>query len=225
MLHICLETHNFLEVLNNKKIKNIIFDLGGVIIDLDTSKTIDAFAEISGKSTQEVWQLATHDVFKQYEVGAIDDDTFRTELKSLLHSDVSDKYLDKAWNAMIGEIRPSRLMNLKSIKSNYNTLILSNTNHIHINYVHDYLLKSHRMADFTTHVHKVYYSQMIGLRKPNKDIFEFTLEENNLKPEETLFLDDNVDNLKGASEVGIKVIKVEHPDDVPELLANAGVEY
>ena len=225
MLHICQERHNFFQTLEKKKIKNLIFDLGGVIIDLDTSKTIRAFAQLSGKKDNEILTLASHSIFKQYEKGEITNDDFRKGLRELFFLDLEDHVIDKAWNAMIGELPSYRLEMLKQLRKNYNVFILSNTNHIHIEYVHRYLNNNYEVQDFSTYADMVHYSQLMGMRKPDIEIYQSVLNQNNLDAEFSLFLDDNEENLEGARRAGIQTILVTHPDEVPQLLKNAGIEY
>lgn len=225
MLHICRERHNFFQTLEKKKIKNIIFDLGGVIIDLDTSKTIQAFAQLSGKKDSDIFTLVSHSIFKQYEKGEISNDQFRRGLKELFLINLEDHVIDEAWNAMIGELPSHRLEMLKKLRKNYNVFILSNTNYIHIEYVHRYLNNKYKVQDFTTFVDVVHYSQLMGMRKPDIEIYQSVLNQNKLDAECTLFLDDNEENLEGARKIGIQTILVAHPEDVSQLLKNAGIEY
>jgi len=210
--------------LKNKNIKNIIFDLGGVIVDLDTSKTIGAFSELSGLPEGDIWKMAEESIFQQYEKGEIESETFREGLRQLLNINSNDNIIDKAWNAMIGNTPIHRLEWMSSLQQQFRVFILSNTNHIHINYVHDTLNTNYGIENFTNHVEKVYYSQLIGLRKPDKEIFEFVIDQNNLEPQSTLFLDDNSDNIKGAESIGIQTAQVAHPEHVPQILTNAGIQ-
>lgn len=210
--------------MENKNIKNIIFDLGGVIVDLDTSKTINAFSDLSGIPEDEILKMADEPIFQQYEKGEIENNVFRERLRELFNIDSHDNIIDKAWNAMIGNTPIHRLEWMSSLQQQFRVFILSNTNHIHINYVHDTLNTNYGIENFTNHVEKVYYSQLIGLRKPDKEIFEFVIDQNNLETSSTLFLDDNVDNLKGAKSIGIQTAQVSHPELVPQILANAGIQ-
>ena len=210
--------------MENKKIKNIIFDLGGVIIDLNPSKTIGAFSELSGKREDEILKIAEDPLFKQYEKGEVESDEFRSGLNDLFELNLNSEVIDNAWNAMLGDTPLHRLHWLSSLNKKYRVFILSNTNYIHVDYFHNYLTIHHAVSDFSNHVEKAYYSQLMGMRKPDREIFDFVIEENNLEPDRTLFLDDNSDNLKGANECGINTIQINHPEDVPQLLLNAGIK-
>lgn len=210
--------------MNNKKIKNIIFDLGGVIVDLDTAKTISAFSELSGIAEHDLMKTVHHPIFLQYEKGEIACKVFREGVRKLFEMTTSDKEIDAAWNAMIGDIPMHRLEWLSSLQQNYRVFILSNTNHIHINYVHAIMNDNYGIEDFSTYAEKVYYSQQVGMRKPDTEIFKFVIDQNNLDPQHTLFLDDNLDNLNGAEGVGIQTAQVNHPENVPQILIDAGIQ-
>ncbi len=198
----------------------MIFDLGGVIVDLDVDRTIKGFAAISGLPHQEVERLyQSNPAFNQYEKGEIDSSTFRHEIKKLFNSsNVSDETLDDAWNAMLVAIPKGKLELLLRLKKDYRVMILSNTNDIHVDCIHDKMLpevSSERSLE--PFAHKVYYSYQLKLRKPEPAIYRYVMEENNLSGAETIFLDDNENNIAAAKAVGLGTIYVNHPDEVYEI--------
>lgn len=192
--------------------KNLIFDLGGVILDLHVPKTLNGFSQMSGLSPQDVARVykASHG-FEKYERGDISDQEFRDFVRKTYNLNVPDETIDLHWNAMLGGIPPEKLMLLTRLKEKYNTYLLSNTNTIHLNYLNKEVLPAANIPALETFFHKTYYSHLIGMRKPDAEIFLHVLEENNLKPEETLFLDDNADNVAGAAAVGLKTAFVDTP--------------
>jgi putative hydrolase of the HAD superfamily len=201
-------------------IKTIIFDLGGVIIDLDVNRTINSFASISGLSYPEVKNLYTSDpAFTQYERGLIDSATFRNGAKKLFNSsNVPDSVLDDAWNAMLVNIPKGKLELLLKLKERYTVMILSNTNAIHVDYINKKMLPQVVTENsFDPFAHKVYYSHLLNLRKPDPKIYEHVMQENKLNGAETIFLDDNKENIGAAKEVGIGTIHIDHPDKVYEI--------
>lgn len=203
-------------------IKTIIFDLGGVIIDLEVQKTVAGFAAMSDLSSQQVTNLyVSHPTFLTFETGQITETVFRAEVRELLgRGDVTDDMIDRAWNAMLVGLPKDKINLLQRLQSQYQVMILSNTNTIHIDYVYRHMLPLVSEAtSFDQLAHKVYYSHIMGLRKPDPAIYQRVLDENNLLAEETLFLDDNADNIKGASSLGIVVRQVTHPDQVYQILA------
>jgi putative hydrolase of the HAD superfamily len=196
-------------------ITNIIFDLGGVIINLSPQKTYQAFSDISGKKLDEVTDLAkTRPEFSLYETGHLSDEDFRIFLRKSLGIDVSDEVLDKAWNAMLLDIPQQRLQTLLKLKTSYNTFLLSNTNAIHLKAFNKILLEASGHANFEKYFHKDYYSHEMGLRKPDPTIFEYVIREQRLNAAETIFLDDSSVNLTGAAQAGLHIHHVINADEL-----------
>ena len=212
--------------MRGNKIKHIVFDLGGVIVNLDPGLTIVAFSKMSGKSIEKVAEYARqNELFHLYEKGLISNVDFRKGIRGLLEVKASDERIDEAWNAMLLDVPSERLGWLSSLKDNYHITILSNTNDIHISQVHHDLLKNHGLPDFSSLADRVYYSHMINLRKPNADIYQYVLDNGPYTPEETLFLDDSETNILGAQSVNIRTIHVTDPNLIPTLLNDAGIQF
>lgn len=191
--------------------KNLIFDLGGVIINLDSSLTIKAFAALTGNTAEDVIKFTQNEeAFHLYEKGLIDDHDFRNAIRALADSQLDDAAIDKAWNAMILDLPIERIELLRQLKKKHNVYLLSNTNTIHMECVNE-VRSSANIEPFNQLFHYDYYSHLMGKRKPDLDIFEQVLEENGLDPSETLFLDDNYDNINGASKLGINTLHVTSP--------------
>jgi len=200
-------------VLTPAGIKNIIFDLGGVIINLSVEKTHQAFAELSGKSVEEIKSIVHHGMFfHAYEKGLITDADFRSHLRESLNLQVSDAQLDAAWNAMLLDIPMERIELLIRLKQKFAIYLLSNTNNIHLQCFNGIVndLTGHPAIDH--YFHRAYYSHLLKLSKPDVAIYKHVLSQNNLIAESTIFLDDNKDNLAGANKVGIQTFHVQHPD-------------
>ncbi len=199
-------------------IKNIIFDLGGVIINLSVEKTHQAFASLSGLTAKEIEHNVHHsDFFHQYETGLINDAEFRGHLRKSLMLGVSDSQLDEAWNAMLLDIPIERIRLLEKLKGQFNLYLLSNTNNIHLQCFNNQVFQLTGSLSLDPYFHQAYYSHLIKMRKPDIKIYEFVVKSNNLLPHETIFLDDNKDNLEGASKVGIKTFHVQQPDQIFSL--------
>jgi putative hydrolase of the HAD superfamily len=200
-------------VLNHRSIKNLIFDLGGVILDLSVDATLHSFADLSGIEKRTVKQLfVTSPGFELYEKGEISDDDFRNFVKDLYKINASNEVLDACWNAMLLGIPIKKLQLLETLKTKYNVYLLSNTNNIHLDYVNNTLLPRINCTSLDDFFHQSYYSHLMKKRKPDAEIFEQVLEEGNFLPAETLFLDDNQSNIEGAGKLGIKTIHVTDPD-------------
>lgn len=199
-------------------IKNIIFDLGGVIINLSVEKTHQAFASLSGLTVGEIKHRVHHSAFfHQYEKGLISDVDFREQLRETLDVTVDDSELDHAWNAMLLDIPIERIQLLEQLKPRFNLFLLSNTNNIHLQCFNSQLKQLTGFAAIDDYFHQAYYSHLVKMSKPDVEIYEHLLQSNNLVAGETIFLDDNKDNLAGANKAGIKTFHVQHPDQIFSL--------
>jgi glucose-1-phosphatase len=194
--------------------RNIIFDLGGVILDLSVPATIVAFSKASGLDPETVKKLfVSSEGFLAYERGEIDDLEFRSFVRSLFKVNLSDAELDACWNAMLLTIDERKVELLLQLKKNYNTFLLSNTNTIHVDYINANVIpKLKGVRSLEECFHKTYYSHLMKKRKPEAEIFQQVLDENNLDAADTIFLDDNADNIAGARAVGIQTAFVDSPD-------------
>jgi glucose-1-phosphatase len=199
-------------------IKNIIFDLGGVIINLSVEKTHQAFATLSGLPAEEIITRVHHGAyFHEYEKGLISDAEFRDHLRESLNLKVTDTELDAAWNAMLLDIPIDRIQLLERLKKNYSIYLLSNTNNIHLQCFSSIVHHLTGRENIDHYFHNAYYSHLLKLSKPDVAIYEHVLSENSLQPAETIFLDDNKDNLIGANKAGIQTFHVQHPDQIFSL--------
>jgi epoxide hydrolase-like predicted phosphatase len=200
-------------------IKNVIFDLGGVIINLDLNRTIDAFNKFSDIPFQKIYTQATQtELFDLLDTGKISEKEFFSHLKKQINFSGKDEILFDAWNAMLLNVPEERLDVLVEMKHNYNTYLLSNTCEPHITAFERELYLDHGVKNFDDYFDKVYYSCRVGLRKPNKEIFEMVLSENNLKPEETVFIDDSAQHVQGAGNCGINSFLLEKNKEIATLL-------
>ncbi|MBV8802564.1 MAG: HAD family phosphatase, partial [Gammaproteobacteria bacterium] len=153
-------------------IKNIIFDLGGVIIDIDYKKTSEEFRKLGAFHFDDVYaQSKQHDLFDNYETGKITSDAFRHNLKEKLDIVATNEEFDFAWNAMLLDLPKKRLDFIKSLRIHYKTFLLSNTNEIHLKEVFNICQKQNGFNTFDGYFEKEYYSHLLGKRKPNCDAF------------------------------------------------------
>ena len=197
----------------DSSIKNLIFDLGGVILDLSVKDTLRSFSELSGIKKNKVAQLYdSAPGFLSYEKGEISDEVFRDFVRDLYKIDASDEELDSCWNAMLLGIPLKKLQLLETLKTKYTVYLLSNTNNIHLHFINHTLLSKTIHPSLDGFFHRAFYSHRMKKRKPDAEIFNQVLEEEGLQPEQTLFLDDNFSNVEGASKVGIKTVHVVTPD-------------
>lgn len=189
------------------EIKNIIFDLGGVIINLDYNKTRNAFVALGLNDFDEIYsQSQQNGFFDTFDKGQLSPEEFRTEIRRHLNAEKSDSEIDAAWDAMLLNVPQEKLELLQSLKTKYRTFLLSNTNVIHVKNFSAALQKSYGFSDFSAHFEKCYYSCDIGMRKPDAEIFQFVLDQNNLNAGETLFIDDSIQHIEGAKQLNIQTL-------------------
>lgn len=201
------------------KIKNIIFDLGGVIINLDTSRTISEFNKLSKLPFEGVYnQKQQSPFFDLFDKGQLSETDFINELYTATHSDAPISELKQAWNAMLLDFPAHRLNLLNKLKPNYRLFLLSNTNETHIIEFEKALYENHHYKNLEPFFEKVYYSCRMGMRKPDTEIFNFVLAENNLNAHETLFIDDSLQHIQGALNTGIKAHLLPKEKDVEDLI-------
>lgn len=200
-------------------IRNIIFDLGGVIINLDTPKTIAAFDALSGVAFESIYTQAQQiSLFDEFDKGIISETDFFNTIQGLLKTSASIEQLKQAWNAMLLDFPKHRLSLLLELKSKYRTFLLSNTNETHIVEFEKILYKEHVHHNLDFFFEKAYYSCRMGMRKPDTEIFEFVLRENGLDPSETLFIDDTQKHVDGARKCSIEAHLLPAGKDIARLI-------
>lgn len=197
--------------MNHKNIENIIFDLGGVIINLDINNTFRMFSHIFKKEINaDIFSdHEKYSFFRDYEIGKINDEEFRSSIKNLVDFPVEDALIDEAWCAMLQNIPTDRISWIYEATQKYNCVVLSNTNHIHINYFEKYFNKTTPYGYPQDMFQKLFYSHEIGERKPDAASFERVLDDTGFDPAKTVLLDDLKENLESAGKLGIKMEYVE----------------
>ncbi len=184
-------------------IKNIILDLGGVIINLDTQKPFNAFKKIFADNYSEIEAtFTTLNLFNNFEVGKITAEEFILFFLNR-HPNLTPKQVVTIWNSMLLDIPKERIVLIRKLALKYNVFLLSNTNEIHLTQINKYLFNTYGITTINSLFKKAYFSHEIGFRKPNPEIFEFVLNENNLNPSETLFVDDSIEHIQSAKQLGI----------------------
>jgi len=202
-----------------KQIRNIIFDLGGVILDIDYNLTRDAFVNLGIRNFDELYSQKKQDhFFNDFETGCIKEQQFYDEIRKVSGLKLGDIEIENAWNALLQTIPPKRLKWIEFLKKNYRIFLLSNTNPIHIRAFTKYLHNSYGDDMLKEHFEKTYYSSEIGMRKPNADIFEHVLNENQLKKASTIFIDDSVQHVEGARMAGLNGVLLNKRESVEEVL-------
>lgn len=200
-------------IYNGKpKIKNIIFDWGGVITDLHFDATRKAFLDLGLSIFSETMvHDPNHELFIPFETGKISPDEFRNKIRALSSAPLSDSTIDDAWNAMLGDLPEERWHILEKASKNYRTFILSNTNALHVRYYFNRILKKFGTYGYSHLFEKIYFSHELGLRKPDEAIFRYVLKDAAIDPAETMFIDDFIENIETARQLGFQTIHLQAP--------------
>ena len=188
--------------------KNILFDLGGVILDINIQATLKRFYELGFPAELMHYPDSMQtDLFFKYQTGKLETEQFRNEIRKAAGVEMSDQIFDEAWNAMLVGIPRERASLLKVLSKRYNLYLLSNTSALHVEVFEKMYLDSagESMQDVFD---KIYYSHEIGWHKPDREAWEYVIKDAAIKPEETLFLDDSIHNIKASQELGFQAIHI-----------------
>jgi glucose-1-phosphatase len=187
-------------------IKNIIFDLGGVIINLDNRRTEEAFTALGVKNFRTYFGHGfAASFFRDYEVGKISDQEFIVSIRRLAGlSQVPDQAIIDSWNALLLDFPAERIQLLKELRKTYRLFLFSNTNALHLAALRQIWTDSFDGGSLDDYFEKTYYSHVMGMRKPDPESFGLILKENDLNGQETLFVDDAIVNVEGAEQAGLK---------------------
>jgi putative hydrolase of the HAD superfamily len=190
------------------KIKNILFDLGGVILDINVKATQQKFYELGLPSMfMQYPENMLTDLFFKYETGKLSTAEYRDEVRRISGLDLQDASIDEAWNAMLVGIPVQRTRLLGRLRERYRLYMLSNTCPLHVPVFEKMY---HDAAGVTLHqvFDRIYYSFEIGYHKPDLTAWEYVIRDAAIRPEETLFLDDNIHNIKASQELGFQAIHI-----------------
>ncbi len=186
--------------------------------------TRKAFTELGVENFDNIYtQAGQSGIFDRLDKGEISPEEFRDELRRHIPRTITDAEIDSAWDAMLLDVPKEKLELLARLKSKYRLFLLSNTNVIHVKKFSAELQRVHGTPDFSPYFEKWYYSCNIGMRKPDSEIFEFVLNENNLKAQETLFIDDSIQHIRGAEKLGLQTLFFNVNLSLKEALIKSGV--
>lgn len=190
-------------------VRHIIFDLGGVLLNIDYQLTEQAFVGLGIANFTDIYsQLKQTSLFDELETGKISPHEFYAQLRAISQRDISNEELEWAWNAMLLDMPLRRLQILQQLRIYHDLVLLSNTNEIHEAAFNKIIAGTHGYG-LGAFFDRVYYSHRVGMRKPDAEVFEMILNENGFLPEHTLFIDDSPQHVEGAKKLGIKTIWLE----------------
>lgn len=203
-----------------QNIKNIIFDYGNVIFLLDFKKLREGWKSLSIEDPDKFFSHGVQDpIFDKFDRGLVGVTEFRDFLRTKIgNPDLTDQEIDAAWNSLLLGVDEGTHELLADLNKKYRTFLLSNINPIHYGYIMNYLKNEFGFENNDHLFEKTYYSHLIGIRKPDRAIFEKVLNENGLKPEETLFIDDIAANLEPAKALGIQTFMMSAPDTIQDFI-------
>ena len=200
-------------------IKNILFDLGGVLMNIDFKRTFDAFEVIGFRGAGEAFQdPEINRLCMEFETGVYCSIEMRRKFREMTGFKCTDEQFDKAWNALLIDFPPERIRRVEEVAKKYKTYLLSNTNPIHARYFNAELNKHFGYESLDHLLDKAWYSHNLGLRKPDGRIFERVLKVSKLNASETLFLDDSLINVRAAESLGIQAKLITEEYGVIEAL-------
>lgn len=185
-------------------IRNLLLDMGGVILNVSYQKVIDTFKSYGIENFDKVYtQAAQVEIIDRFEEGDCSAEEFRAGVRKLLNKDLTDEQIDSAWFSMILDIPMDVIRLLDELKKKYRLFLFSNTNVLHIEYLKGEFRRRLGYDFFGTMFEKAFFSNEIQCRKPHPESFAKVLELAGIKAEETLFIDDSPQHLEGAKKVGL----------------------
>lgn len=201
-------------------IDNIVFDLGGVIIDIDPENALHTFEQMGHTDIRMVYgAMAAEGWFTRLELGTVNPQDMYARLRSGLSGSLSDTDILKGWNALLGDLPKARIDLLNRLAIRYRLYLLSNTNIIHMTAIHQLVHQQFGVSGMGHWFTQAYYSYEMGLRKPDPAIYQVVLDDHLLDPAATLFVDDTPANLEGAAKVGLQTLHVPALTSVIDVMA------
>lgn len=192
------------------KIQTLILDLGGVIFDLDYMATPQAFEKLGVKSFEKAFNKASQNaIFDQFDRGQVSESAFLDAIRQLSGLPLTDTEIESAWNAMLLGIPESRFQLLRQLRKHFNLYLLSNTNEIHIRNFSRELVKKYGQNPLEEIFNHCYFSSRMGMRKPDREIFEKVIQENKIDPASALFIDDSPQHVRGSILAGLPALHLE----------------
>ena len=204
-----------------KNLKAIIFDLGGVLYDIDIQLSVKYFEKLGLHNFDHLFSLKEQiGLFDLWEKGFIDQKSFIEEIRKIAKLPLSDEQIIEGWNALLIGITSDTIALLKQMRNDYPIYLLSNTNMLHLEYIDLEVQEQFGLPKLSLLFDKAFYSYEMGKRKPDADIYEQVIQEIGLAPDEMIFIDDNQDNLKGAAATGLQTFWKDRTLPLKEVLAN-----
>lgn len=204
-----------------KNLKNIIFDYGNVIFEINFERTQSALLQLGITNVEAFFAHKNHNqLFDDFETNTISANEFRAGIrKAADNNDLTDQQIDDAWNSLLIGVSANNHDVLLEMKTKYRTFLLSNNNEIHYNWIIKHINENYNIDNYNDYFEKAYFSHLMNMRKPNVNIFEHVILENNLNPAETIFIDDSPQHIEGAKKAGLHTLLMNfHPEKLADFL-------
>ena len=203
------------QTFSKKDIKNIIFDFGGVLLHIDFKKTHEAFEALGIKDPAgHFTQHHASDLFARLETGRISINDFYDAFRKEAGTEIPNEAIKDAWNAMLLDYEKENIALLRKLASKYKLYLFSNTNQIHYDWFAALYQKEFSGEHLEDLFEVAWYSHEKGVRKPASSVFSHMIKTEGLKASETLFIDDTVGNIEGASKAGLKTHLLKSPAEL-----------
>jgi FMN phosphatase YigB (HAD superfamily) len=200
--------------MTSRKVDALVFDLGGVVIDVDLDRAFATWAEHVGSTTEILRPRFSVDaMIKRHEIGAIDDQQFYNGLRAALGIDISFDQFIAGWNAILVGEMPGIVALLERMAGVIPLYAFSNTNRIHE------LVWSKRFAGTLRHFREIFVSSTIGMRKPDAEAFDFVVREIGVPADRVAFFDDVIENVEGARARRLHAFHVKSTADIERAIA------
>lgn len=191
-------------IYDGQPIDAIIFDLGGVILNIDYQLPVKAFRKLGIEDfSSQFSQAAQSTLLDDYETGRISSEEFIEAIRGFVRPETTKEQIVDAWNSILLDLPEQRLFTIEKAAENHRIFLLSNTNDLHIESFNNYLLSEFQLPSLEPFFEELYLSYEVGLRKPDPRIFEYVLQDAGLDPLHTLFIDDSIQHIQSAKELGI----------------------
>lgn len=208
-----------------KSFSALLFDLGGVLYDIDVQCSIEAFAAMGLHNFDQLYNLKEQtDLFDALEKGQIGEQEFEAAIGKHFTQRPEVGKITEAWQALLIGLRPENVDILKRLQKKYPIYLASNTNILHLQPIDEQVREQFGIPELRILFDKAYFSFEIGLRKPDREFFDYIIHDAGLDASSTLFLDDNEDNVRGGNNAGFYSLKMERNSDLAAMLDRAGVE-
>jgi len=198
--------------------KNILLDLGAVLLNIDVNKLKPAFEDLGVKDFNHVQQQLTEaNLFDDLETGKISPDSFCETIRTASNLPLKDADIITAWNTLLLDFREDTMHFLIQLRKNYKLYLLSNTNAIHLEQFYKQLYQQLGNTTLDFYFDKLFYSHLIGMRKPDAAIYDFVLKDAGISAAETLFIDDLKLNTNAAAALGFQIHQLQDHERVEKL--------